>query len=532
MLRNLQVLFGAIFIVLSTSFITTNNNGNKSSSNKPLSLVKSGMSPEALFQLKHPKRELRSAWITTFTNLDWPSKRGLSSEEQKAELIRILNDFQKNSINCVIFQVRAAADAFYKSDIVPWSEWLTGTQGKAPDSNFDPLAFIVDECHKRNMELHAWFNPFRAVSHVKFSSVAKNHVSKTKPFWFFKYGNSKYFNPGLKAVREHISAVVAEVVKNYDIDGIHFDDYFYPYSIKGESIPDDTIFSSSSRGCDNIHNWRRDNINLLIQEVSSTIKSIKPYVKFGVSPLAIWRNKKQDPNGSLTNSGQSSYDNLYCDTKLWIEENWVDYMAPQLYWSTSNKYANFNHLIDWWTKHNYKGHLYVGHALYKLDKKDRHSFSTDELFKQVNISRENGKVKGNIYFRANAFVKNHQNVQEKMSTSIYKYPSLIPSMPWIDSIPPLGPVKLKTKFKNGVAVLKWKEANYQSANDSAAYFVVYRFDKDEIVNIGLSNKIVSIQKGTEFKDSTAIKGENYQYVVTAVDRLHNESNTFAYAKIK
>lgn len=532
-MRKLQILAGVVFALACTSFITGGSEPQKPVSKvKPLEIVNTSLSPEEVFVMNHPKRELRSAWITTFTNLDWPSKRGLTSTQQKAEFVNIVNEFEENSINAVIGQVRASSDAFYNSELSPWSEWLTGKQGQAPDNGFDPLAFMVKECHDRNMEFHAWFNPFRAISHVKFSSVAADHITQKKPEWFFKYGNTVYYNPGIPEVRKYICDVVREVVKNYDIDGVHFDDYFYPYTIQGQEIPDDTQFKKYHRGCDNLDDWRRDNINLLIQEVAQVIKDEKAHVKFGVSPLAIWRNHKQDPKGSFTNSGQSSYDNLYCDTKLWIEENWVDYMAPQLYWSTSNQYANYNHLINWWTKHNYDRHIYVGHALYKLNPKDRHSFKTSELVKQVDISRKNGKVDGNIYFRAKAFVGNHQNFQKTMSESIYKYPSLVPAMTWIDSVAPSKPLKLKAKVKDDKITIKWKAPKYEAKNDSAAYYVVYRFDEEEVINTKLSNKILSIQKSLTFVDSTANVANCYKYAVTAVDRLHNESKQFALAEVK
>ncbi len=531
--KNLKISFAFIIAIACTSFITGGNNSDKTSSDvKPLEVVKTSLNPEEIFIRNHPKRELRSAWITTFTNLDWPSSKGLTSLQQKKEFSQIVSDFKKNSINAVICQVRASSDAFYKSKLSPWSEWLTGQQGEAPDGNFDPLKFMVKECHKRNMEFHAWFNPFRAVSHVKFSSIAEDHITKKKPEWFFKYGNTLYYNPGIPEVRKYICDVVKEVVQNYDIDGVHFDDYFYPYTIKGEKIPDENEFKLYSRGCIDIENWRRDNINLLIQEVAKIIKKEKEHVKFGVSPLAIWRNQKQDPEGSFTNSGQSSYDNLYCDTKLWIEESWVDYMAPQLYWSTSNEFANYNHLINWWTKNEYNRHLYVGHAIYKLDKKNRHSFGTDELIKQVTIGRQKGKVDGNIYFRAKAFINNHQNFQETIGESIYKYPALIPAMTWIDSIPPSEPTKLKAKRNENKVFLKWKSPNYKYKNDSAAYYVVYRFEEGEDISTKFSNKILSIQKNNEFIDSTAIKNTYYQYAVTSVDRLHNESRGFALTEIQ
>ena len=533
-MKSLQILTITILALSCTSFISGGTAPISAKTKvKPLELINSSApNPEELLLINHPKRELRSAWITTLTNLDWPSKRGLTSFQQKTEFLTIVNQFKANSINAVIGQIRASSDAFYKSEISPWSEWLTGEQGKAPDNEFDPLAFMVEECHKRNMEFHAWFNPFRAISHIRFSNVAKDHITKKKPEWFFQYGNTVYYNPGIPEVRAYICEVVKEVVRNYDIDGVHFDDYFYPYTIAGQKIPDGKEFEKYSRGCKSIANWRRDNINLLVQEVNQAIKIEKAHVKFGISPYAVWRNKDQDPEGSVTKSGQTSYDNLYCDTKLWIEENWVDYMAPQLYGGTSSKYTNFSNLVNWWTDTDYDRHIYLGHAIYKLNTNYKYGFGTEELVKQVQIGRRNNKVNGSIYFRANAFVSNHKNFKEKMSESIYKYPSLIPPMNWIDSVAPSKPIKLKVKFNESSIVLKWKAPKYKLTGDSAAYYVVYRFKEDEIINTKLANKIISIQKNNEFTDSTAITSNCYKYVVSAVDRLHNESTEFAVAELK
>lgn len=533
-MRNLQILAVAILALGCTSFIAGGTEVNNPTSGfKPLEVVNTSVpTPEELFVINHPKRELRSAWVTTFVNLDWPSKRGLNSAQQKAEFVKIIDEFEENSINAVIGQVRAASDAFYKSKLSPWSEWLTGTQGKAPDNDFDPLAFMVNECHSRNMEFHAWFNPFRAVSHIRFSSVADDHITKKKPEWFFQYGNTVYFNPGIPEVRAHICEIVREVVRNYDIDGVHFDDYFYPYTIAGQKIPDEKEFKKYARGCESLADWRRDNINLLVQEVNQVIKAEKAHVKFGISPYAVWRNKDQDPEGSFTKSGQTSYDNLYCDTKLWIEQDWIDYVAPQLYGGTNSKYTNFNHLVNWWTDKAYDRHIYLGHAIYKLDKNYKYGFGTDELVKQVEIGRQNNKVNGSIYFRAKAFLSNHRNFKEQMVKSVYKYPSLVPPMTWIDSVAPGSPSKLKAKFKDSSIALKWKAPKYQQTSDSAAYYVVYRFNEGEEINTKLSNKIISIQKLNTYIDTTVSTSNCYKYVVTAVDRLHNESTEFAVAELR
>lgn len=489
----------------------------------PLEEVNTSLTKEQIFLLQHPKREFRSAWITTLTNLDWPSKRGLTSEQQKAEFFTILKNFQANSINSVIFQVRASSDAFYKSELSPWSEWLTGTQGKAPDNDFDPLQFMVKECHERNMEFHAWFNPFRAISHTKFSSIAKNHITNLKPEWFFQYGNTKYYNPGIPEVRAYIIDVVLEVVNNYDIDGVHFDDYFYPYTIGDREIPDSAEFSKYGSDFATIEDWRRNNINLLVEEVSCAIKEAKAHVKFGISPLAIWRNKNQDPEGSNTFAAQTNFDNLYSDTKLWMKNGWVDYMAPQLYGTTKSKYANYTHLVDWWSKLEYDHHLYVGHAIYKLDQRNGSYVKKEELIRQVEISRSKENICGNIYFRADAFTSNHQNFQKDLSAGVYKYPSLIPAMSWIDSIPPNAPEKLKLRNKKEGVLVKWSAPEPTEDMDTASYYVIYRYEESEEVKTELVDKILAIQKSTNFMDTTAVEGVEYNYIITAVDRLHNES---------
>ncbi|MFZ9848112.1 MAG: glycoside hydrolase family 10 protein, partial [Flavobacteriales bacterium] len=377
-----------------------------------------------------PKYELRAAWVTTFTNLDWPSQRGLTAEEQKAEFCRLLDEFQMNKINCVIVQIRASGDAFYPSKYAPWSEYLTGTQGKSP--GYDPLQFMVQECHKRNMEFHAWLNPFRAVSSIKFSNVSDGNMYKKHPDWFFTYGQSIYFNPGIKEVRQHILNIIGEVVHNYDVDAIHFDDYFYPYSVEGENISDTKTYEKNKKEFTSIHDWRRNNINELIRETAKFIKFTKSHVKFGVSPLAIWRNIKQDPLGSQTASAQTSYDNLYCDTKKWIEKGWVDYVVPQLYWSIKSQYTGYNNLLQWWTSHPYKGHIYIGQALYRLeDTNVKHRFSVNEVLDQIKLNRKQEAVHGNIFFRAKTFRNNPQNIQDSLQKGLYKHFALIPPMKWI-----------------------------------------------------------------------------------------------------
>jgi uncharacterized lipoprotein YddW (UPF0748 family) len=370
--------------------------------------------------------EFRAVWMTTFCNLDWPKKKGSSKETQIEELNTYFAAFNKSNLNAVIFQVRPAGDAFYSSKLAPWSEWLTGKQGKNP--GYDPLKTAIEIAHKNNMEFHAWFNPMRAVSHVKYSSVSPENKALTNPDWVFQYGNTVYFNPGIPEVRAHIVAIILEVVENYSVDGIHFDDYFYPYTIDKLPIPDQETFQKFNRGFENIDDWRRDNIDILIQEVNSAIKKVKPNVKFGVSPLAIWRNKKQDELGSNTNTKQTSYDNLFCDSRKWVQQAWIDYIAPQLYWSRDNRFANYNELIQWWRENsNPKVHLYIGHALYRLDPKSEQHFSLGELEEQIKITRQHTEIHGSIYFRAASFLANPQQFKDAFENKIYPSAVAIPT---------------------------------------------------------------------------------------------------------
>lgn len=515
---------GFLSLLVSASFNEKNEEiATSVEANIPLEKVAVDQYKGVLEQVEHPKREFRSAWITTFSNLDWPSNNQISTAEQKEEFIEILDQLKKSNINAVIVQVRAAADAFYESDLAPWSQWLTGEQGKAPNPYYDPLKFMIEECHQRNMEFHAWLNPFRAVSHNRFSSVADNHISKKQKDWFFDYGETKYFNPGIPEVRSHINAVVKEITEKYDVDGIHFDDYFYPYTIKNQEIPDLSTFKKYGGEFKDMNEWRRNNINDLIQEVGKTIKETKPWVKFGVSPLAIWRNKKQDPTGSETNSGQTSYDNLFCDTKLWLEKGWVDYMAPQLYWSTSNQYANYHHLIDWWTTCSTEKHLYIGHALYKMDKKQRHSYETAELVNQIKIAREKPTVFGSCYFRAQAFKRNHQSFIDTLNSGVYKYRALVPPMTWIDSVPPAAPSKFEKDFDKKEKVIDIA-VSYDlecSEDEKAHYYVIYKNDGGEIQLT--PENIVAIERNSKF---TLRTNNAKRFVITAVDRLHNESRDY------
>lgn len=311
-----------------------------------------------------PLYEFRGVWVATVANIDWPSKPGLSTEDQQRELLWILDQHQRWNLNAVMFQIRPTADAFFADGKEPWSYYLTGKQGKAPDPLWDPLDFAIEEAHARSMELHAWFNPYRASQDMDSRKRSANHISYTQPDWFFTYGNKTYFNPGIPEVREYIVGVIMDIVRRYDVDGIHFDDYFYPYP-GNEPLPDSMTYKKyGSDRFDNIEDWRRDNVDQLIRDLHHAIHKEKSHVKFGISPFAIWRNKKEDPRGSETN-GFTSYDGLYADVYKWLEEGWVDYINPQIYFPFHYPPAAFEKLLDWWDTHSFGKQVLVGQAPYR-----------------------------------------------------------------------------------------------------------------------------------------------------------------------
>lgn len=475
-----------------------------------------------------PKYEFRGFWICTKNNLDWPSSHKISTEEKKAELIAILDRQQANGLNAVFFQVRAAADAFYKSDFEPWSQWLTGKQGQAPDPYFDPLAFIVEEGHKRNMEVHAWFNLFRGVSHDRFSDIHKDHVSKKNASWFYKFENSMLFDPGIPEVRHYINQLVTDVVDRYDVDGIHLDDYFYPQEThdKHKNIDDKKTFKRYGDEFKDIEDWRRFNINMLIKGLNDSIKAHKPYVKFGISPFPIWRHEHKDKDGSMTQRAQTSYDGLYADTRKWIKYGWVDYMAPQLYWSTMHKNANYNHLLNWWDANAFDRQVYIGHAYYKLSEEGdfMHDYP-EELIYQIEAARKKKNIVGSAYYRAASFKGNPKHMEDTLRAKIYPTPAIVPPMPWIDSIAPAGPVRVWLDFKEeNFARIQW-----EGAGDEDHRFVVYKFNKQSTFGLNDPRNIFEITYFSEIEDEDAKPGD--YYLITTLDRLNNESAEFVGIRI-
>jgi len=395
-----------------------------------------------------PAREFRAAWIATVGNSCWPSKPGLTTAQQKAELVAILDRAAGLKLNAVIFQVRPACDALYASSFEPWSEYLTGVQGRAPSPFYDPLAFAIAEAHKRGLELHAWFNPFRAHHFQAVSPIAPNHISRTQPQLVRSYGRYLWLDPGDPAVRDYSLRVVMDVLKRYDVDGIHFDDYFYPYKEKDYSgneldFPDGATWKKfGANPGQSRDDWRRQNVDTFIQQVYHAIKAEKPRVKFGISPFGIWR-----PKNPPAISGFDSYAGLYADSRKWLREGWCDYFAPQLYWGITPPPTSFTSLLDWWNGENFR-HRHIWPGMNSL--KAGEGWPPAEIVNQISVARRYADA-GHIHWSVMALMKNTALVAALLHDS-YQQPALIPASPWLDAVPPAKPKLNVTPWKKTVTI--------------------------------------------------------------------------------
>ncbi len=316
--------------------------------------------------IPQPRREFRGVWIATVVNIDWPKNGNDAPEKQKADYLQILDFYQNLNFNAVIVQVRAAGDAFYRSDFAPWSRFLTGEEGKAALWEEDTLDWMIAEAHQRGMEFHAWFNPYRASFDLNIQVLSPTHDYYMHPEWMLKYGKKYYYNPGIPEVRSRFSEVIQEVVARYKLDAIHFDDYFYPYKIKDEVFNDSIAFERYALKNQSLGDWRRSNVDSLVKNVHRTIKSEKPWVQFGISPFGVWKNNSTDPKGSDTRAGQTTYEDLYADPLLWMQKGWIDYIAPQVYWSMDLPVASHRKIVDWWAQNTIGSNLYIGNGAYKV----------------------------------------------------------------------------------------------------------------------------------------------------------------------
>ena len=370
------------------------------------------------------KPEFRGVWIATVSNIDWPAFPTVSAEIQKASFIRLLDMHKANGLNAVVVQVRPAADAFYPSQYEPWSQFLTGIQGQPPFPYYDPLAFMVTETHKRNMEFHAWMNPYRAVFNTSTSSISATHITKLHPDWFLMYGDKKYFDPGNKEVQQYVTAIVQDVVKRYDVDAIHFDDYFYPYRIAGKNFPDDIMYRQYGNGLSK-DDWRRSNTDSIINNLYKTIKATRAGCQFGISPFGVWRNIANDPDGSITTAGQTNYDDLYADILLWLRKGWVDYITPQLYWEFGHKAAPFEELVQWWGRHTYGKNCYIGLGIYRAGSNAAWS-NKNQLPMQINAIRNIPTLNGMVFYSSKVFEKNPNGWNDSLRLNYFSQPAATP----------------------------------------------------------------------------------------------------------
>jgi|GEM_PF-30754 len=471
-----------------------------------------------------PKSEMRAAWIATVDNIDWPKKGVTDPEQQKADFIALLDELQANGINAAIVQIKPTADAFYPSELAPWSEWLTGEQGKDP--GYNPLAFMIEEVHKRNMEFHAWFNPYRISLFDDIDNLVEDHPARD--IGIISYGGRLYFDPGDPAAQQYIIDGIMEVVENYDIDAVHFDDYFYPYPVTGVDFPDDATYQQYKGDFTNKGDWRRNNVNTFLENVSQAIKAEKSYVKFGISPFGIWRNKSVDPRGSDT-SGLNSYDAIYADSLGWINNPNIklDYLTPQIYWNFGYSAAAYEVLAQWWSDAvaGHEIHLYSGNGFYRVGSSTEW-LNPAELPNQVLFNRSFDEIKGQFFYSAQYFGQNPLGVADLLKNDLFRYPALVPSMPWIDNAAPSAPDVESAFFTDDGVALTWQDAGIDS---DVTYYVVYRFDGDTAGSLDdARNILTTVRKNGSsetqmYVDRTAVRGQTYTYVVTAVDRIHNES---------
>lgn len=476
-----------------------------------------------------PKYEFRAVWVASVENIDWPSKKDIPVDSQKVEFTRLLDMHQHNGLNAVVVQIRPAADAFYESPYEPWSEWLTGIQGKAPSPYYDPLAFMIEETHKRGMEFHAWCNPYRAVMAIGKSSVAANHITRRHPGWFVRFEHTLYFEPGNKEVQQYVTMITRDIVRRYDIDALHFDDYFYPYSIiegggPRKDFPDNASYARYGNGMSK-GDWRRSNVDSVILHINKAIKEEKPHCKFGVSPFGIWRNSSKDPEGSETQGGQTDYDNLYADIVLWLKNGWIDYVVPQIYFEFSQPRAPYAVLLDWWARHTYGRQCFVGLGIYKAGYNAAWR-DPSLLPREIQAQRNYPQVQGAVYFSSASFQTNPFGWNDSLRNNYYNYPALIPPVPWIDTVKPYAPLfRIENNQKESSATAWLSKGDPQ---DTLRGFAVYQSDS---AAIDMDSSCVwqfipyDLVAGFTIHNSQGeTKGPRRNYFVTAISRTNVESS--------
>lgn len=510
------VLLAAASLVLTTVVFTA----GPAAAEDVVTLPRDGACPVDPAFAKH---DLRAMWIATVLNVDWPSKPGRSAEQQQQEMRDWLDLAVRNNFNAVVLQVRPSADAFWPSSYEPWSQYLTGTQGQDP--GYDPLAFAVAEAHQRNLALHAWFNPYRVSMNGKLADLAPSHPARQHPEWIVRHQGRLYYDPGVPEARAFVLDTIMDVVNRYDIDAVHFDDYFYPYGARGRRFKDAATFAAHGNGM-SLADWRRANVDALIADLSQRIRAVKPHVQLGISPFAVWRNAATDPSGSDTRAGVQTYDDLYADTRRWVREGWIDYVAPQVYWTRGFRLADYEKVVDWWAQEiqasRAAGHdvgLYVGEATYKAGTNDRKWRRAKELSSHLAYASGISEVQGHIYFSAKDVRADRKRSTTRLVKRWYGHPAL---QPVIGTLPGSAPAAV-ANARVADAVVQW-----DGTDADAASYAIYRVPASTVQPCDLADARYLVanprRSGSRMTWVDPNPDPDAQVVITAVDRSGRESS--------
>lgn len=460
-----------------------------------------------------PKREFRAAWVSTVANIDWPSSRELSTREQQAELIAILDRAVELNLNAIILQVRPMGDAMYASRLEPWSEFLTGTAGRAPQPFWDPLEFAVEECRRRGLELHAWFNPYRAKHPDARTRFSDRHISRTNSRNVHQYGRYLWMDPTAEEIKQHTLDVILDVVRRYDIDGVHIDDYFYPYPYyaDGKEFPDDANWRAyrARGGTMGRGDWRRNHVNDFVRRLYSRVKSEDPKVKVGISPFGIWR--PGHPEGT---KGLDQYADLYADARLWLNEGWLDYISPQLYWRIDQRDQAYRPLLAWWAGENRRGrHLWPGNFTSRIEQNG--GWRPEEIINQITATQRQRGATGNVHFSMVALMENRQGIADRLRNGPYAEPALIPPSPWLGRRRPSQPAVQAERDPDRREIhLSWRSAS----NDDVRVWALYTREDNR-----WKMQLIPAHRSRTHRMTLSDKNSLTEIAISAVDRLGNES---------
>lgn len=465
-----------------------------------------------------PVREFRALWIAAVDNIDWPSRTGLSAQEQRDEFTAWLDLAQDLGMNAVVSQVRPAADAFWPSPFEPWSQYLSGTQGEDP--GYDPLAFQIRAAHSRGLEYHAWFNPYRVSMGDDPSALVEDHPARSHEGWSFSYGGKLYYDPGVPAVRAFVQDAMMDAVSRYDVDGVHFDDYFYPYPVEGEDLPDAATFERYGSGASSIEDWRRENIDLLVSEMHERIRAEKPHVRFGISPFGIWRNSSSDPAGSDT-AGSESYEIISADSRRWVQQGWVDYINPQIYWQIGHELADYDTLVRWWADlaEDSDVALFVGEAAYKAV--DGTFEDPAELSDHVELGRDLGSVGGYVYFSAKSMRDDETGAVKQLVRERFSHPAIVPVIDGVEGTAPAAPCLQSVRSSRRGTTLRF--------TGDATCFAIWRLRSPRLTEDDLADarNLVAVVRADEDQSAQEFTDEDADrrgwYAVTALDRTWRQS---------